>query len=329
MRRILTVVILGVMLCFLVGFQSCYQDGDHDSTTSSDTLTVCSFNVQFLGHFKDRDDEALCSLLKDYDIIVVQELVAPPYAMDFSDGSPVKPDVEAAEFFDAMATHGFSYLLSEEDTGTNDKIHVNTTATEWWVVFYKPTEVTVANDLPSGFLADDRSNNDSYARVPYAFAFRTPDSNLDFVLISVHLQPGSSSSEEARRKQELSSIASWVNANDASEKDFIILGDMNIQSCTELITVTPTGFVSLNDDCVATNTATTGKPYDHVMYRPAFSAEVQSDLVIVNLVAAMKSYWTSTEPYPGDPYDHNAFRVLYSDHNPIAFVMKVPEADDD
>ncbi|MCK4246402.1 hypothetical protein KAX14_04125, partial [Candidatus Bipolaricaulota bacterium] len=71
------------------------------------------------------------------------------------------------------------------------------------------------------------------------------------------------------------------------------------------------------------------KPYDHVMYRPAFSAEVQSDLVIVNLVAAMKSYWTSTEPYPGDPYDHNAFRVLYSDHNPIAFVMKVPEADDD
>ena len=59
--------------------------------------------------------------------------------MDFPDGTPVKPDVEAAEFFDEMANHGFSYLLSEEDTGTNDKIHVNTTGTEWWVAFYKPT----------------------------------------------------------------------------------------------------------------------------------------------------------------------------------------------
>jgi exonuclease III len=317
------------MLCFLVGFQSCYQDGDHDSTTSSDTLTVCSFNVQFLGHFKDRDDAALCSLLKDYDIVVIQELVAPPYAMDFPDGTPVKPDAEAAEFFDEMTVHGFSYLLSEEDTGTNEEIHTNTTGTEWWVAFYKPTEVIVANDLPWGFLADDRSNNDSYERVPYAFAFRTLDNNLDFVLISVHLQPGSSSSDKVRRKQELTSIAAWVDANDETEKDFIILGDMNIQDCEELSNVTPIGFVSLNDDCVATNTATTGKPYDHVLYRPAYSFEVQSDLAIVDLVAVTKPYWTSTEPYPGDPYDHNAFRVLYSDHNPIVFHLEISEPDDD
>ena len=142
-------------------------------------------------------------------------------------------------------------------------------------------------------------------------------------------QPGKSSSDEARRKQELASTAAWVDANDASEKDFIILGDMNIQDCKELSNVTPTDFVSLNDDCTATNTATSGKPYDHVMYRLAYSTEVQRDLVIVDLVAAMKPYWTSTEPYPGDPYDHNALRVLYSDHNPIAFYLEIPESDDD
>jgi exonuclease III len=323
------VIILGAMLCFLVGFQSCYQNGDHDSPTSFDTLTVCSFNVQFLGHFKDRDDAALCSLLKDYDIVVIQELVAPPCAMDFPDGTPVKPDAEAAEFFNEMANHGFSYLLSEEDTGTNEEIHTNTTGTEWWVAFYKPTQVTVANDLSSGFLADDRSNNDSYERVPYAFAFRTLDSNLDFVLISVHLQPGSSSSETARREQELASIAAWVDANDSVEKDFIILGDMNVQDHTELADITPEDFVSLNDDCLATNTAATGKPYDHVMYRPAYSHEVQDGLVIVKLVEEMKAFWTASEPYPGNPYEHNAFRVLYSDHNPIVFQIEVPESDDD
>jgi len=332
MRRILTVVILGAMLCFLVGFQSCCQDGDHDSTTSGDTLTVCSFNVQFLGHFKDRDDEALCSLLKDYNIVVIQELVAPPYAMDFPDGTPVKPDAEAAEFFNEMATHGFSYLLSEEDTGTNDKIHINTTATEWWVAFYKPAEVTVANDLPWGFLADDRSNNDSYERVPYAFAFRTPDSNLDFVLISVHLQPGSSSSDKARRKQELTSIAGWVDANYEMEKDFIILGDMNIENVAELLAATPSGFESLNEECVTTNTnPNSPKPYDHMMINRTYTSEVDTgfDFQVIDLVAELEEVRGSDEPYPGNPYDHNSFRTLYSDHNPVLFRLAIPTSDDD
>jgi len=85
----------------------------------------------------------------------------------------------------------------------------------------------------------------------------------------------------------------------------------------------------LNDVCAATNTAKRKKPYDHVMYRPAYSPEVQDGLVIVKLVEEMKAFWTASEPYPGDPYDHNAFRVLYSDHNPIVFQIEVPESDDD
>jgi hypothetical protein len=57
--------------------------------------------------------------------------------------------------------------------------------------------------------------------VPYAFAFRTLDNNLDLVLISVHLQPGSSAVAKARRKHELAAIANWVASNDDKEKDFI------------------------------------------------------------------------------------------------------------
>jgi hypothetical protein len=65
----------------------------------------------------------------------VQELVSPPYAGKFPDGTPVKPDAESAEFFDAMRGHGFLYAISEEDTGSGDNIHRNGSSTEWWVTF--------------------------------------------------------------------------------------------------------------------------------------------------------------------------------------------------
>ncbi len=291
----------------------------------AETLSICSFNVQFLGHFKARDNAALASILQIYDIVVIQELVAPPYALSYPDGTDAHPDDEARDFFDEMIAQGFSYWLSEEDTGPGERNHRNTTGTEWWVVFYNPNRVKRANDLPSGFLAQDRSANPHYERVPYAFAFRSADERADFVLISVHLDPESS----RRRADELDAIAAWIDMNDAIEKDFLILGDMNIQSRDELTLAVPVEFVSLNGACRATNTAPTGKPYDHVLYRPAFSTEVESDLVIVDLAATMWPYWTSEQPYPGDPYDHNAFRVVYSDHCPIVFGLDSGIGDDD
>ena len=159
---------------------------------AEELLRICSFNIQFLGHFKNRDNVALASILREYDIVVVQELVAPPYSMTFPDGTGGRADAEARAFFDAMICNGFSYQMSEEDTGPGERNHTNTTATEWWVAFYKPDRVLAAPDLPSGFLAEDRSANPSYARVPYAFAFRSMDTDADFVLISVHLDPDSS-----------------------------------------------------------------------------------------------------------------------------------------
>jgi len=65
-------------------------------------LEVCSFNIQFLGHFKNRDDAALANLVKDYDIIVIQELVAPPENGTYPDGSSYNSDVQSKSFFDEM-----------------------------------------------------------------------------------------------------------------------------------------------------------------------------------------------------------------------------------
>ncbi|MGZ0166296.1 MAG: endonuclease/exonuclease/phosphatase family protein [Planctomycetales bacterium] len=312
--------------------------GSSQTTISSpaagtgEPISVCSFNIQFLGNSRSRDDAALADVVAPYDIVVVQELVSPPYAGTFPDGAPLKPDAESAEFFDAMRSHGFQYVISEEDTGSGDKIHRNGSSTEWWVSFYKPNRVAPANDLPHGFLASDRSNHDYFERVPYAFGFRTLEAKLDFVLISVHLQPGDGPKNRARRAQELGAITAWIDAHDQDEHDFIILGDMNIENAKELAAVTPHGFISLNDECRPTNTnVNSPKPYDHVMVNTTWTNEVDQayDMQVINLLEELRDDWHSSGPYPGSPYNHNAFRAAYSDHHPVVFRLTIPAADDD
>lgn len=287
----------------------------------AEPLKVCSFNIQFLGFYKSRDDESLASLLAPYDLVVIQELTAPPIAGVFPDGEPYKPDSEAAEFFRAMRQHGFDYLLSPEDTGKNETIHSYGSNTEWWVVFYKPSRLTPADDLPSGFLGEDRSAHPDWGRVPYAFPFRS--GAFDFVVINVHLQPGSSSADRQRRRHEIASIASWIDRVDESEKDFLIVGDMNIHSKRELADALPPGFKSLNDECRNTTTSKTYAPYDHIFYRPEFTTEIDEafDMKVIDLVDAMKP--------PGYVYDHNSFRMRYSDHQPVLFQLVPGEVDDD
>ena len=100
------------------------------STSGAGQLTVCSFNIQFLGNSRERDDRALAGVVAPYDIVVVQELVSPPFPGQFPDGTSLKPDAESAEFFAEMNSLGFSYVTSEEDTGTGDNIHRNGSSTE-------------------------------------------------------------------------------------------------------------------------------------------------------------------------------------------------------
>jgi len=301
----------------------------------SGKIYVCSFNIQFLGNFKKRDNVALADLLKNFDIVIIQELLAPPFDGVFPNGESFKPDKEAETFFKSMINQGFKYVLSEEDTGPGKEIHQNSSSTEWWVGFYKESKVRVALDLPHGFLAADRSNNPDFDRVPYAFPFRSMIDSSDFVLISVHLAPDASGQQ--RRKHELDAIKSWINKNDKKEKDFIILGDMNIEGKEELKKAIPSGFISLNDECNRTNTLINNssdrgaRPYDHIMYKTKYTSneiDEQFNMIILNLIDLMKPYWISESQYPGDPYNHNLFKQYYSDHHPVLFRIKSSSDDD-
>jgi|GEM_PF-578959 len=342
---------------------------------------------------KCRDNEALARLLQkeNCDIVVIQELDAPPsetflarsqltkfpmldrskYALldarqkaqlradpnfefrAFPDGTPIKPVDKVDFFFNEMIKAGYpAYILSEEDTGPGTS-HSNGTATEWYVTFFKPDKVDVAGDLPHGFISDKRFGPKDWQRTPYAFPFRTKNGKSDFVLISVHYQPDSGPANEARRKQEIGATKTWIDANNQTEKDFLILGDMNIESRDELARVSP--YTSLNDACAATNTNTrvgSTKPYDHVLFEPGATSERElprelptgtarvPNFAVINLIAQMENRWNQMhprEPYPGGSrrpgqvslYVHDRFRVEYSDHHPVKFKMLNPAQDDD
>ena len=298
-------------------------------------IKAVSFNIQFLGNFKKRNNRALTSLLAPYDLVLVQELVAPPYAGTFPDGTAFKPDKEAQVFFDMMQENGFEYHLSEEDTGTGVNNHLNSSATEWWVVFFKPDRITIAADLPGGYLAADRSNHQDYERVPYAFGLRTVMGGNDFVLISVHLQPGGSGKDTARRQSELAAIAEWINQSDDTEKDFFIVGDMNFEDCEEIAEIAPADLVALNagPDCINTNTHPDGKPYDNVLFTAAGGEELQDDegLEIIDLISAMEQPWQAEFGQPfsaAERKQRDDFRTRFSDHHPITFRLRVAEDDD-
>ena len=86
--------------------------------------------------------------------------------------------------------------------------------------------------------------------------FLTQEAKLDFVLISVHLQPGDGLGNRVRRAQDLGVISAWIDSHDQAEHD-IIPGDMNIENAADFAAVTPPGFISLNDECQPTNTKST------------------------------------------------------------------------
>ncbi len=387
------------------------------SFAASKNFSVCSFNIQFLGSTKNRDYEGLAELLKKKacDVVVIQELDAPPSeaylaknslypfplfpaelfeslipkskrsqyapagvlrrypqrflldpqgeAIGLSLPEPIKASEESTSFFNAMAGAGFlDFILSEEDTGIN-AFHVNSSASEWWVAFFNPKKVLPAEDLPHGFLSPERVGpTKPWARTPYAFPFRSKNRNFDFVLISVHLTPGASEAE--KRKDEILAIQEWVLKNDSQEKDFFILGDMNLEDQEELLDALPPDFpdpgrqqhwVSLNGTlfadrpAVPTNTIPKPKsqrPYDHVFLNVSATSEqecprlikvagkLEPNFQVIPLREAMRPRWQKLHPgqsYPGEEaqYDHDRFRTEYSDHQPIRFELNASGRDDD
>ena len=289
-----------------------------------DTIEICSFNIQFLGHFKSRDNYTLAKILTPYDIVVVQEMVAPPVNGIFpSDSTKFKADVESAAFVAEMEKQGYSYWLSSEDTGPT-KNHTNSSASEWWITFYRSEIVIPDSTRYYGFLDTTLIASSLYERVPFCMPFKSVNGGSTFSLVSLHLKPGNSVANRMRRADELNSLFGWMKEQKEANEDFLLLGDCNIYKKEEFIEFESEFIYSLNRNCVSTNTKLyedpkKGKPYDHVFYNDNTKQELITDsFKVVDLMKIVKNI--SVEGLiPYEFYEHNLFRTRFSDHLPVSF----------
>ena len=215
--------------------------------TPAGYLGICSFNIKWLGHFKARDNNALAGVLRPCDAVVIQEMVAPPWDVTLADGAgTLKANDRSAAFVSAMKAVGFDGVwLSDEDTGPK-RSRTNTPAAEWFILFFRTSQLTAAPDLPHGFIDQPLAQNAIFDRVPYAFALRAVAKGqgghaIDFVIIDVHLHVTNNSKEpianaKVRRLGEFSAIAAWIEAKrrESGEQNFFVAGDTNIEDAAEV-----------------------------------------------------------------------------------------------
>jgi outer membrane protein OmpA-like peptidoglycan-associated protein len=294
------------------------------TSTKKDTIKICSFNIKFLGHYKNRENQILSEILKPYDVVVVQEMVSPPVSGIFpSNKQSYQADIESKDFVDAMQKQGFSYWLSTEDTGPT-KNHVKTTASEWWITFYRNNKIIPDSSRFYGFLDNTLAGNTKFERVPFCMPFKSLDNRSTFSLISLHLKPGNGKPARKRRSNEIKTVFDWVGSQPELNKDFIVLGDCNIYKKEEFEKYESEGVFSLNKNCKSTNTKKyedeeKGKPYDHVFYNTFSENEIiKSSFDVVDIMAIIKQLNTH-EIFPYEPYDHDIFSTRFSDHTPVSF----------
>ena len=298
-----------------------------------DTLTVCSFNINRLGTYAEKDVQALAHVLAHYDIVVIQGIVAPPYEGAFPNGESYQPSGKVAEFFDEMTIrHGFGYVLSEEDTGKRLINHSNEPWTEWFAVFYDPTKLEPATGLPQTFLSEDVTANPAFDRVPYAFPLRHLETGFDFVLVSVHLHEGLAEVDRARRAEELEAIFAWIDGQTTGETEYIVLGSMNFADCGEILTCAPSECLFLNPtysgDCLATDaTLAPGHPHDGVLFTQRVEVDYVLGLRVIDLVAGLAAVWNPFGEPIEDAYGDLDFVRKISDHNPIVFRFQLASGD--
>ncbi len=311
-----------------------YSDPDWWAMKEPKYIRACSFNIKFLGSSKSKENGKLTELLTPFDLVIVQELVAPPYPGAYPDGVAYDGDAEAAAFFDLMRGKGFRDYVSYEDTGKK-KNRTSSSQSEWFVVFYRP-ELLRPDSARSQFISDPLVANSVFDRVPFRFQFSTLDKTLDFSVINVHLASAESAAEA--RKTELETIRSYAQSQSANEKDFIVVGDMNIQSLSEFQQALPTGWESLNNECRATNVAAARnpdnkKPYDHVVFNTEFTAadiDLQYDLQVIDIYERFYPEWsTANQSNAASSSWVTSFGAVYSDHHPVTFRLKYGVKDDD
>jgi endonuclease/exonuclease/phosphatase (EEP) superfamily protein YafD len=255
-------------------------------------IRLASFNIRVFSD-KSRDDkelEEIVSLLKDYDIVAIQELR------------------------DTRVLARTETLLSKE-TGTKWAYEaskpVGHGVKELYAFLYRKDRISIKE--PGQIVDDDK---DIFIREPYYATFQA--GQFDFTLITIHALY--ESKDSPGRKIEFDALARELLSlqdQDPNEQDIILVGDFNDSSTHErfrAITEIP-GMTCLIQAPLKTTISDTSL-YDNICFQRQYLSEYKNEHGVVRFDETMFEY------------DDQAASKAVSDHRPVWAVFGTDKDDD-
>jgi predicted extracellular nuclease len=146
-----------------------------------------------------------------------------------------------------------------------------------------------------------------------AIKFQAEDGKTDFVVVPLHLKANTSKNADKQRAGETKFLVNALNLirKQFKDDDIVFIGDTNFKNKSEAANITSAGFVDLNS--ADKSTVAEGKaPFDRA-FIPKKQAEFKN---------AKQDVFKPTE------IKNNDFKINYSDHFMVRFLVQVM-ADDD
>lgn len=200
MERKYRILFLVITLIFIAGCGIVENDTRNSGEVKKDYITVASFNIQIFGQSKIGKPEimdVISKIIKRYDVVAIQEV-----------RSKEQNVIPTLLSYVNDANTNYDYTISQRLGRTGSK--------EQYAFVYNTKTADLISE--SSYVVADP--DDVFEREPFVASFRSR--NFDFTIINNHIDPDVVDAE-------LNQLAIVVNNiyDSSTEKDIIVLGDMN------------------------------------------------------------------------------------------------------
>ena len=243
MKQKYPVLILVTGLIFIAGCTVGNKRTGETTERQSNYIKVASFNIQIFGQSKISDPkimDVLARIVKRYDVVAIQEVRSVeenviPLLLSYINKGDIKYD----------------YVISKRLGRTGSK--------EQYAFIYNAKTVSLISN--GSYVVDDPE--DVFEREPFVAYFRS--GNFDFKLINNHIKPEDVKAEFKRLAVVINNIY-----DNSSEKDIIVLGDMNADGSyfnENNLAATFPSWIQLIGNNEDTTVAASNNTYDRMMTR--------------------------------------------------------------
>lgn len=223
-------IILSVVFCISCLFVYARAQEDILCPSTSEQIRLGTFNIEKLGKENPYQVKNAAEILKNYDIVAIQEIMN----TGASKISPLGSEgIEALRRIVSYLGDDWGYVLSPEPNGTASAKKAWAFNTfEYYAFIYRKSKIELI--FNSAYLWDEEKNpikglrdqERQFDREPFIASFRARNGNLDFTIITIHV----AAPDAGWRRDEIKRLAvvyKTVQDSDVSQNDVFLMGDFN------------------------------------------------------------------------------------------------------